>query len=166
MKRTLIHATLAMAMAMVLAGGSAMAAQPGPVVRTLALPTAPIAQAVTVPAGYDTIYLSGVIPDLPKPPAVPGDTEAQAMSAFGKIGAILKAQGLSEADVVSMTIYMAAPPDSPRMDFPGMMRAYVKFSGSADPPNKPARSTVQVAALAAPGALLEVAVTAVRAPKP
>ena len=138
-------------------------AAPGPVVRTFASPTAAIAQTVTVPAGYDTIYLSGVIADLPKAPAPPADAEAQATSVFTKIGAILKSQGLSEADVVSMTIYMAGPPEGGRMDFAGMMKAYTKFYGTAAQPNKPARSTVQVANLALPGALLEVEVTAVRA---
>ena len=37
-----------------------------------------------------------------------------------------------------------------------------KYFGTADQPNKPARSTVQVAALVTPGALLEVEVQAVR----
>ena len=46
----------------------------------------------------------------------------------------------------------------------GMMKSYVKHYGTAEQPNKPARSTVQVQALAAPGALLEVEVTAVRPP--
>jgi len=50
------------------------------------------------------------------------------------------------------------------MDFAGMMRAYLKHYGTPGQPNKPTRSTVQVAALAAPAALLEVEVTAVRKP--
>ena len=134
------------------------------VARTAASPTAPIAQTVTVPAGYETIYLSGVLPDLPKPPATPADAEAQAQSVFDKIATILKGQGLTEGDVVSMTIYMTGGEGGARMDFAGMMRAYLKHYGTADQPNKPTRSTVQVAALAAPGALLEVEVTAVRKP--
>ncbi len=39
---------------------------------------------------------------------------------------------------------------------------YSKFFGTADQPNKPARSAVQVAALVAPGALLEVEVIAAK----
>jgi len=38
----------------------------------------------------------------------------------------------------------------------------VKYFGTKDQPNKPARSAVQVAALAAPWALLEVEVIAVK----
>jgi enamine deaminase RidA (YjgF/YER057c/UK114 family) len=43
-----------------------------------------------------------------------------------------------------------------------MMAAYTKFFGTAEQPNKPARSTVQVAGLVAQGALVEVEVIAVR----
>jgi enamine deaminase RidA (YjgF/YER057c/UK114 family) len=154
---------LAVAAAFALAAGSA-AAQSPTVVRTYAAPTAPIAQTVTVPPGYQTIYLSGVLPELPKPPEKPGDAEAQAASVFDKIAAILKANNLTESDVASMTIYMAAPEPGGRMDFAGMMKSYLKHYGTPDQPNKPSRSTVQVQALAAPGALLEVEVTAVRPP--
>ena len=160
------HRALFCGLAAALAFSAQANAQPGPVVRTFAKPDAPIAQTVTVPAGYATVYLSGMIADLPKPPAPMTDAQTQAESVFGKISAVLKAQGLSEADVVSMTIYMATPPDGGRMDFAGMMKAYTKFYGTPAQPNKPARSTVQVINLAAPGALLEVEVTAVRAPKP
>jgi len=43
-----------------------------------------------------------------------------------------------------------------------MQSEYVKYFGTKDQPNKPARSAVQVAALAAPWALLEVEVIAVK----
>jgi len=157
-----MHSRLAFAAACALAVATPAAAQG--VARTAASPTAPIAQTVTVPAGYETIYLSGVLPDLPKAPDPPGDAEAQAASVFGKIAAILKGQGLTEGDVVSMTIYMTGGEGGARMDFAGMMRAYTKHYGTPEQPNKPTRSTVQVAGLAAPAALLEVEVTAVRKP--
>ena len=53
-------------------------------VRTFAKPDAPIAQTVTVPAGYATVYLSGMIADLPKPPAPMTAAQTQAESVFGK----------------------------------------------------------------------------------
>ncbi len=127
-------------------------------------PTAIIAASATVPAGYETVYLSGALPDAPAAGAAAGDAEAQAMNVFAKVGASLKALGLSEADVVHMTIYMAAP-NGARMDFAGMMKAYTKFYGTPEQPMKPTRSTVQVANLASPTALLEVEVTAARKPK-
>jgi enamine deaminase RidA (YjgF/YER057c/UK114 family) len=43
------------------------------------------------------------------------------------------------------------------------MAAYLRFFGTKDQPNKPARSAMQVAALAAPWALVEIEVIAVKA---
>jgi enamine deaminase RidA (YjgF/YER057c/UK114 family) len=43
-----------------------------------------------------------------------------------------------------------------------MMAAYTKFFGTKEQPNKPARSAMQVAALAAPWALVEIEVIAVK----
>jgi enamine deaminase RidA (YjgF/YER057c/UK114 family) len=48
------------------------------------------------------------------------------------------------------------------MDFAGFMSGYTQFFGTKDQPNKPARSAMQVAALAAPGALVEIEVIAVK----
>jgi enamine deaminase RidA (YjgF/YER057c/UK114 family) len=50
------------------------------------------------------------------------------------------------------------------MDFAGMMVGYKQFFGTPDQPNKPSRSAVQVAALAAPGALVEIEVIAAKSP--
>jgi enamine deaminase RidA (YjgF/YER057c/UK114 family) len=44
----------------------------------------------------------------------------------------------------------------------GMQSEYVKYFGTKDQPNKPARSAFQVAALAAPWASLEIEVTAIK----
>lgn len=149
-----------LAAALVAACATAAQAQ-GPVVRN---GTGFIASNITVPAGYETVYFSGALPDAPAAGAAPMDAEGQSNNVFAKIGANLKSQGLTEADVVSMTIFMVAP-EGQRMDFAGMMRAYSKFYGTATQPNKPTRSTVQVAALASPTALIEVEVTAVRKPR-
>src|SRR5215208_3211507 len=116
----------------------------------------------------DTLYLSGQLPSPSKPadraagtPAVWGTTTEQADSAFRKIQDLLKAQGLGMGDVVMMRVYMVAAPDG-KLDFAGMNAAYNKYFGTPDQPNKPARSTVQVAALVTAGALLEVEVQAAR----
>ena len=44
------------------------------------------------------------------------------------------------------------------MDFAGFMAAYSQFFGTKEQPNLPARSTVQVAGLVAPGMLVEIEV--------
>ena len=118
----------------------------------------------------DTLYVSGQVPDPVKPaaqgsPAVyASDTRTQSENVFRKIEGILKEQGLGMGDVVMMHVYLVGDPATGgKMDFAGMMAAYTQFFGSAAQPNKPARSTVQVASLVAPGALVEIEVIAVRA---
>jgi enamine deaminase RidA (YjgF/YER057c/UK114 family) len=119
----------------------------------------------------DTLYVSGQVPDpvtpadtaKGTPPVYGPDTRSQSESVFGKIERILKEQGLGMRDVVMMHVYLVGDPAmGNKMDFAGMMAAYTKFFGTAEQPNKPARSTVQVAGLAAQGALVEIEVIAVR----
>lgn len=117
----------------------------------------------------DTLYLSGQLASPLAPadaakgtPADYGDTKAQALSALNKIQALLKEQGLDMKDVVKMTVFLAADPKLGKLDFPGLQASYTQFFGTAAQPNKPARSAMQVAALAAPWALVEIEVIAVR----
>lgn len=127
----------------------------------------PIATAVW--AG-STLYLSGQLPNPTTPgdsasgkPAVYGSTQQQTESALQKIAGLLKEQGLGFGNVVMMHVYLVGDPNqSGRMDFTGMMASYTKHFGTKEQPNKPARTTVQVAALATPGALVEIEVIAVR----
>jgi enamine deaminase RidA (YjgF/YER057c/UK114 family) len=135
-------------------------------VRRIQPATAAIATAVW---HGDTLYVSGQVPDPVKPaaqgsPAVYApDTRTQSENVFRKIEGILKEQGLGMADVVMMHVYLVGDPATGgKMDFAGMMAAYTQHFGSAAQPNKPARSTVQVASLVAPGALVEIEVIAVR----
>jgi len=141
------------------------------VVRT-ALPNGnpfPISLAVTVPAGAETVYVSGALPqvvnkDAPKGSVESyGDMETQTTSVLTQIKATLEQLGLGMGDVVKMTVFMAADPaNDNKLNFPGLMAGYSKFFGTTDQPNKPARSALQVAALVAPGALLEIEVIAVK----
>lgn len=127
----------------------------------------PIAEGVW--AG-DTFYMSGTLASPTNADAVAkgaapvyGDTQTQALSLLTKIQTSLRAQGLDMKDVVKMTVFLASDPaKGGKMDFAGWQASYVKFFGTPEQPNKPARSTVQVAALAAPWALLEVEVIAVK----
>ena len=118
----------------------------------------------------DTLYLSGQLASPATPadaasgkPAEYGDTKAQSLSALNKIQALLKEQGLDMKDVVKMTVFLAGDPaNGGKLDFAGLQGAYTQFFGTAAQPNKPARSAFQVAALAAPWALVEIEVIAVR----
>jgi enamine deaminase RidA (YjgF/YER057c/UK114 family) len=129
----------------------------------------PISAAVTVPAGFDTVYVSGALPSVANKDAPKGSVEtygdmaAQAESALTNIKASLAKLGLGMGDVVKMTVFMVADPTKDnKLDFAGLMSGYTKFFGTAEQPNKPARSAVQVAALVVPGALVEIEVIAVK----
>ena len=124
--------------------------------------------AVGVWAG-DTYYLSGQLASPVTPadaakgtPADYGDTKTQAASVFAKIQKALQDQGLDMKDVVKMTVFLGPDPKTGKLDFAGMQSEYIKYFGTKEQPNKPARSAFQVAALAAPWALLEIEVIAVR----
>jgi enamine deaminase RidA (YjgF/YER057c/UK114 family) len=125
----------------------------------------PIARAVEVPAGKTIIFHSGTTPAPLDPKATQGspeywgDTKTQALSAFGRIKDSLDDLGLGFKDVVAMTVYLVGDPaKGGRMDFEGFMAAYTQFFGTKEQPNLPARSTVQVAGLVAPGMLVEIEV--------
>ena len=137
-------------------------------VRRIQPPNAAIATAVW---HGDTLYVSGQVPDPIKaadaakgaPAVYAPDTRTQSENVFRKIEGILKEQGLRMGDVVMMHVFLVGDPAmGGKMDFAGMMAAYTRFFGTPEQPNKPARSTVQVAALAAQGALVEIEVIAVR----
>jgi enamine deaminase RidA (YjgF/YER057c/UK114 family) len=141
----------------------------------------PISSSVSVPPGSRLVYVSGTVPDVINPQAQAcvmdggaspagcvhpveryGNTEAQTRSVLKKVEAALKDQGLGLGDVVMMRVFLVAPPGQQRMDFPGMMIAYCERFGTAAQPNKPARSTMQVAGLVDPGWLVEIEVTAAK----
>src|SRR6201996_4162854 len=130
----------------------------------------PIVSAVTVKAGADTYFLSGALApvinkDAPKGSvAAYGDTETQTVGALNAIKGTLARLGLTMGDVIKMTVFLVGDPAKDnKMDFAGMMAGYKQFFATADQPNKPARSAFQVAALAAPGALVEIEVVAAKA---
>jgi 2-iminobutanoate/2-iminopropanoate deaminase len=96
----------------------------------------PYSQAV-VAGGF--LFASGQIPIDPKTSDLVGGTIEQSTERiFDNLEAVLKAAGLSLADVVRTTVYLAKGDD-----FAAMNKVYAKRMGE----NKPARSTVFVAGL-------------------
>jgi enamine deaminase RidA (YjgF/YER057c/UK114 family) len=162
-------AMLALGLVAIGATGAAMSAED---VERLALPDGnpfPISLAVTVRGDLDTVYVSGALPsainkDAPKgTPPVYGDMQTQTVSVLNSIKATLAKLGLGMGDIVKMTVFMVADPaNDNKLNFPGLMAGYSQFFGTKEQPNKPARSAVQVAALVAPGALLEIEVIAAK----
>ncbi|MDB5967642.1 MAG: hypothetical protein JWQ90_92 [Hydrocarboniphaga sp.] len=130
--------------------------------------TFPISRAVEVPGGKTLLFHSGMTPDPAKPDAEKGsaeywgDTKTQALSVLTKTKASVESMGLTMGDAVKMTVFLVGPTPGAAMDFAGMMEAYTQFFGTADQPNLPARSAVQVAGLAAPGMLVEIEIVFAR----
>ena len=123
----------------------------------------PIARAVQVPAGKTIYFHSGTTPAPLDPKAAPGsaeycgDTKTQALSVFARLKDSLDQLGLGFQDTVAMTVYLVGDPaKGGKMDFEGFMAAYTQYFGTKEQPNLPARSTVQVASLVAPGMLVEI----------
>ena len=116
----------------------------------------PFASSVYVPAGYDTYYISGSA-------GKGADTAAQTAATLDSLKAQLAKLGLTFGDVVQAHVFLVGDANKGgKMDFEGFMQGYTQFFGSADQPNKPARSAMQVSALAFPGVMVEIEVIAVR----
>lgn len=109
----------------------------------------PYSQAVR--AG-NLVFCSG---QLPSDPAtgnlVEGDMGVLAKRSLANVAAVLKAAGASLTDVVKCTVFL-----TDLTEFPAMNAAYAEAFGS----HKPARSTIQVAALPK-GARVEIEAIAV-----
>jgi enamine deaminase RidA (YjgF/YER057c/UK114 family) len=128
--------------------------------------TFPIAQAVEVTGNARTVYVSGQVPPVTNKDAEPnstqayGDTKTQTVAVLSRIKGILEGLGLTMGDVVKMQVFLVHSAAAP-MDFKAFMEGYTQFFGGSQP-NLPARSVVGVAALANPGFLVEIEVTAVK----
>jgi 2-iminobutanoate/2-iminopropanoate deaminase len=119
--------------------------------RAAPAPVGPYSQAVEH-AGW--IFLSGQIPlDPATGRLVEGEIEAQARRVLENLRAVLETAGASLADVVRTTIYLVDLALFPRVN------AVYAEHFTAEP--RPARSTVQVAALPL-GAQLEIDAIAIR----
>ncbi|THF59727.1 RidA family protein [Ollibium composti] len=105
----------------------------------------PFSQAVRV---GDILYLSGALGNVPgKLELVPGGIEAEARQTMDNIGAVLKENGLTFADVFKCTVMLAD-----MADWPTFNRIYLDYF---DPDRLPARSAFGANGLAL-GARLEL----------
>jgi enamine deaminase RidA (YjgF/YER057c/UK114 family) len=153
------HRVSAIAAAAVLWAGASFGAD----VTHIGREDSPIAQMVIVPPGATTYYVSGASATPANPNAAKdspdyyGDTKTQTLSVLNGIKDRLAEQKLGMEDVVMMHVFLVGDPAKDgKMDFAGMMEAYRQFFGTKEQPNKPARTTVQVSALAGPGRLVEI----------
>ncbi|HZZ86142.1 MAG TPA: RidA family protein [Anaeromyxobacteraceae bacterium] len=112
----------------------------------------PYSQAVVIERPQKVLHASGQIPlDPATGELVQGDIAVQTERVFQNVEAVLAAAGMTTANVVKTTVFLAD-----LADFAKMNEVY----GRHFPGEFPARSTVQVAALPK-GARVEIEVTAV-----
>ncbi|MFZ4604081.1 MAG: RidA family protein [Caulobacterales bacterium] len=159
-----------------LAGPTEALAKPGaappPAIKRTVDPAAkiPIAASVTVPAGMDLVFVSGMLPAVVNEAAPAGsieaygpDTKTHAVSVLARVKAALAAEGLTFADVTTARVFLIGDPKlNGRMDFAGFNEAFKTEFGTEAQPNRPARTVIQVVALPAPGALVEMDVIAAK----
>ncbi len=152
---------LALALAGFATSGAAHAqdAEAPAVERVYGTPTARIASMALVPPGSRLVFVSGTTP-APLDPANPddlGDTRAQTLSVLTRIKAALEAQGLGMGDLVKLTVFLVGTPETDgRMDSAAMNDVFATFFGTPEQPNRPTRSTIQIAALGRPGMYVEI----------
>ena len=166
-----MHKTLAiaaLAFALCAPAGGALAQETGPgIERTVASPTAVISSNASLPPGSRIVFISGTTPS-PLDPADPenlGDTRQQTLSVLTKIQAQLQALGMDMGDMVKMTVFLVGVPENGgRMDSAAMNEVFRTFFGTAEQPNRPSRSTIQVAALGRPTMYVEIEGIAATAP--
>jgi 2-iminobutanoate/2-iminopropanoate deaminase len=118
-------------------------------IEALSKPTAHYAEAVSYGGLY---YVAGVLP-LDSAGTLFGadDVVAQAEQVFRNIGAALEHAGCSFADVLKMTVFLTSIGDRAKVD--AVRRAVFGQT-------KPAATLVEITALAVPGAVIEIEVTA------
>lgn len=128
----------------------------------------PIATSVKVADGAEWLLVGMTLPGITDAAAPAdgaarlGDTAAQARSVLDQIAAELNAQGFAMSDVIRLTVYLVGDPARDgRPDYAGLMSAYLQHFGP-DSGGLPVRSTVQVAGLPVPGALVAIDAIAAR----
>lgn len=140
------------------------------IVRIAKVPPTPTLDAVLLPAQAELLLLSGQTPAPLDPKKIDGpddfgDTRTQALSVFTKIKVLLEKQGYSMKDVVKLTVFLAGEPKlGGKADFASMNEVYATFFGTAENPNLPARTALQVAAFGRAGYRVEIEAVAAKAP--
>ncbi|MFN3333196.1 MAG: Rid family hydrolase [Caldilinea sp.] len=140
------------------------------VVKVQSNPNSLLLDSAEVKAGTDMIFLSGQLAS-PIDPTKSGttlvdygDTKTQTISVLTKIKTLLEARGYTMADVIKLTLFVAADPALGKMDFAGANDGFKAFFKTPENPTTVARSTFQVGALVAPQFLIEIEAIAAKKP--
>ena len=130
-------------------------------------PDASILKGVYIPADKEYFYTSGLVADVVDVDAEPGtykrygDTYQQSKSTLEKIKATLAEADFTMEDVFFLRVYLA-PDQEGNIDWQAWFKAYGEYFNNDANPNKVARSTIAVFALANPDLLIEIEAVAAR----
>ncbi len=130
-------------------------------------PDASILKGVYIPADKDYFYTSGLVADVINADAVAGtyerygDTYQQSISTLEKIKATLAEADFEMQDVFFLRVYLA-PDKAGNIDWQAWFKAYGEYFNNDENPNKVARSTIAVYALANPDLLIEIEAVAAK----
>jgi enamine deaminase RidA (YjgF/YER057c/UK114 family) len=128
---------------------------------------AAILRGVSVPAGKGYFFTSGLVAPVKNAEAAPGtyerygNTYEQSIGIMNRIKENLNEAGYGMEDVVFLRVYLA-PDREGKIDWDAWFSAYGEFFNNADNPNKVARSTIGVFALANPDLLVEIEAVAAK----
>lgn len=131
-------------------------------------PDAGILRGVEVPEGAAFFFTSGLVGPVIAPEAEPGtgerygDTYTQSKGIMERIKTLLAEADLEMKDIIFLRVYMV--PDKNKggeIDWQGWFDAYAEYFGTEENPNKVARSTIGIYALANPDLLIEIEAVAV-----
>ncbi|MFD2035689.1 RidA family protein [Belliella marina] len=130
-------------------------------------PEASILKGVHVPADKSYFYTSGLVADVVNPEAEAGtserygDTYQQSVSTLEKIKSALKEADFDLEDVFFLRVYLA-PNEAGEVDWQAWFKAYGEYFNNETNPNKVARSTIAVYALANPDLFIEIEAVAAK----
>tara|TARA_Y100000588_G_scaffold249781_1_gene264266 strand:+ start:227 stop:694 length:468 start_codon:yes stop_codon:yes gene_type:complete len=116
---------------------------------------------ITIPPGAETMYLSGSGARAQEDGSW-GDMRQQTIDTFSRFQQTLEEQGWSMSDIVQVRAFAVSGEDG--LDFAGFNEGYAEFFGTAENPNKPVRSFVEIAGLVVSGWLVEIEIRAARMP--
>lgn len=130
-------------------------------------PDASILRGVYIPEGKEYFYTSGLVAPVKDENAAPGtyarygNTYEQSIGILERIKETIGEAGFTMEDVFFLRVYIA-PDKNGQIDWDAWFKAYGEYFNNDQNPNKVARSTIAVFALANPDLLIEIEAVAAR----
>lgn len=130
-------------------------------------PDASILKGVYIPKGKEYFYTSGLVAPI-KDESAPvgslerfGNTYEQSLGTLERIKETIGEAGFTMEDVFFLRVYLA-PDKEGNIDWDAWFKAYGEYFNNDENPNKVARSTIAVYALANPDLLIEIEAVAAK----